>query len=93
MTPTTAALVGDGAELLVVDVAPVLERAEHAGVADDRRLRRDRARVEEPALVDVREVDENALGFAALDELEPHEVSPSVSLRRGRTRAGPPRWQ
>ena len=56
-----APLLGHGAELRVVDVPPVLERAEHARVTHDRRLGRDLARLDEPRLVDVREVDEDAV--------------------------------
>ncbi len=65
-----ASLLGDGAELIVVDVAPVPVCTEHAGVTDDWRLRCSRARVEEASTVDVGQIDENTGGLATVDELE-----------------------
>src|SRR5262249_25597506 len=55
-----ATFVGQRAELLVVDVTPMLERTRHTGVTDDGRARRHRARLEETFLVDVREIDDDA---------------------------------
>src|SRR5262249_21529614 len=65
-----AALVGDRAELGVVDVAPVLERAKNASVADDGWFLGDAAGVEEALLAAVGEVDEDVLLLAFFDELE-----------------------
>ena len=82
-----AALVGDGAELLVVDISPVIERAEDAGVAHDRRLGREAAGIEKAALVDVRKIDDDAGVLAPLDEVaaparEPVVVAMAAAVRR-----------
>ena len=66
-----AAGVGDGAQLLVVDVAPVAVDAGDAGVADEERLRAivRGDGVEEAAPVDVRQVDEDAVAVERAHEL------------------------
>lgn len=55
--PDAAPLVGDRAQLFVVDVSPVLEGSEDAGVTDDRGLGSERACIEKASPVDVREID------------------------------------
>src|SRR5262249_11178935 len=64
-----AALVGDGAQLVVVDVAPVPESAGDSGVRDDGRPLGHRACLEKSLSIDVREIDDAAGRFAALHEL------------------------
>src|SRR5206468_1619663 len=66
-----APFVGDGAKLLVVDVAPVPEGAHDPGVRHDGRPRGHAARVEEPVPVEVGEIDDDARVLAAPYELLP----------------------
>ena len=81
-----AAPFGHGAQLIVVDVAPVIEGAEDTGVAHQRRTRRHLAGVEEPAPVHVREIDQHAELLAKVDEIESPgreaTVAPAASVRR-----------
>ncbi len=82
-----APLAGYGAELLVVDVAPVGEGAGGPRVAHDGARAQRLARVHEAASVHVGEVDEDAERLAALDERvtersEPVRVVPPRTVRR-----------
>ena len=89
-----AAAVGDRADLLVVDVAPVLVHAEHAGVRDHRRQRRELERLEEAAPVDVREVDDHAAALALAHDVAPEAGEPlggvgAAALRAAAERVRP----
>ncbi len=66
--------VGHGAELRVVDVAPVWADARHARMAHHERLRLvlDRDRVEEAFAINVREVHEDAPLVQAAHVVLPH---------------------
>src|SRR5689334_22473005 len=60
---------GDGADLIVVDVAPVLVPAADAVVGNDGGTRCHRARLEESGPVDVGEIDHDRSRLAATNEL------------------------
>src|SRR5262249_43863515 len=81
-----SAPVGDGAELLVIHVAPVLEDAEHARVADDGWISRQGARVQRTARVDVGQIhDDPEMGGGrhdiAAEGGESVGVSPAAAVR------------
>jgi len=79
-----AARVGDGAQLLVVDVAPVAVDAGDAGVADEERARAIVRvdGVEEAAPVDVREVDEDAMTIELVGKIPGRIAAQNIVVER-----------
>jgi hypothetical protein len=67
--PDAAAAIRDGAQGFVVDIAPMREDADDAGMRDHWRPSNERTRLVKAFLIDVREVDDDALILAASDYL------------------------
>ena len=79
--PMQPPLLRDRADLLVVDVAPVLVHAEHAGVRDHHRPRRQLERVHEAAPVDMREIDDHAAALALAHDVAAEPGEPFGGIR------------